>query len=142
MSWIHPLEPRLLLASFIVTNTNDSGGGSLRDAMQKAENNADNFNSIDFNLPGSGVRTINLNSGLPMQTKQLYINGLSASGRPLIQPIVRGVPSLFPCLFPGSAIRFRHIFRDEDPAGPRAEVLRLPLEGIREAKGRIAARHA
>src|SRR6184192_1248047 len=85
MSWIHPLEPRLLLASFMVTNTNDSGAGSLRDAMQKAEDNADDFNVIDFTLPGTGVRTINLSSGLPIQSKQLYINGLAANGKPLIE---------------------------------------------------------
>ena len=37
---LEPLERRLLLATFAVTNTLDSGGGSLRQAIADANTNA------------------------------------------------------------------------------------------------------
>jgi hypothetical protein len=54
---VEPLEERTPLALFMVTNTNDSGPGSLRQAMLDA-NDAPGADQIYFSIPGSGVRTI------------------------------------------------------------------------------------
>ncbi len=49
---VERLETKRLLAAFVVTNTNDSGPGSLRQAITAANTNpgADN---IDFGIPAS-----------------------------------------------------------------------------------------
>ena len=52
------LEERTLLATFVVTNTNDSGPGSLRQAILDSNAATGQTNTIDFNIPGSGVQTI------------------------------------------------------------------------------------
>ena len=39
--------------TFVVTNTNDSGAGSLRQAILNANTNV-GLDSIDFNIPGDG----------------------------------------------------------------------------------------
>lgn len=44
--------------TFTVTNTNDSGSGSLRDAISLANLDMSPPTIIDFNIPGSGVHTI------------------------------------------------------------------------------------
>src|SRR5262249_33233351 len=44
-------------ATFTVVNTNDSGAGSLRQAILDANGNA-GLDTISFNIPGSGVHTI------------------------------------------------------------------------------------
>jgi len=54
---VEPLEERTPLAIFMVTNTNDSGPGSLRQAILDA-NDAPGADEIGFNISGSGVRTI------------------------------------------------------------------------------------
>jgi len=43
-------------ASIAVTNTNDSGSGSLRDAIVQVD--AGNADTITFNIPGGGVQRI------------------------------------------------------------------------------------
>ncbi len=47
----------LAAATFTVTNTNDSGAGSLRQAILDANANPGD-DTIAFNIPGSGVQTI------------------------------------------------------------------------------------
>ena len=53
--------------AFVVTNTNDSGSGSLRQAILDANVASPECNqqSITFNIPGSGVHTIQPTSALP-----------------------------------------------------------------------------
>jgi hypothetical protein len=79
-------------ANYTVTNTNDSGAGSLRAALTAANNSgaADYF--IFFNIQGSGVKTISLQSPLPQinmsSDGHLRIDGTSQpnySGVPLIE---------------------------------------------------------
>ena len=55
------------LALYTVTNTNDSGVGSLRQAIVNANANA-GTDTISFNFGSAGVHTINLTSALPTLT--------------------------------------------------------------------------
>ena len=80
------LEGRLLLAVFTVTNTNDSGAGSLRQAILDGNANHSQ-NTIAFNIGGGGVQTIRPNSLLPTITDPVIIDGtaqLGYAGAPLI----------------------------------------------------------
>ncbi len=66
-------------ADFTVTNTNDSGAGSLRQAILDA-NAAAGADNIRFDIPGSGVRTISLSSELPAITEAVNIDGYTQPG--------------------------------------------------------------
>jgi hypothetical protein len=83
---LEPLEDRRLLATFLVTNTDDSGSGSLRQAILDA--NADPFvDTIAFVIAGGGVQTIRPASALPAITKPVVIDGTTQpgfTGTPLI----------------------------------------------------------
>jgi len=63
----------------IVTNSNDSGPGSLREALTLADADV-SIDSILFNIPGAGVHTINLLSELPELRRFLVIDGTSQPG--------------------------------------------------------------
>ncbi|MCO6499846.1 MAG: gliding motility-associated C-terminal domain-containing protein [Vicingus serpentipes] len=60
-------------ATYTVTNTNDSGVGSLRQAIIDAKGTA-TADNINFNIPGIAPHTINLLSPLPQ------INGINGDG--------------------------------------------------------------
>jgi parallel beta-helix repeat protein len=60
--------------TFTVTNANDSGAGSLRQAMQDANTNTGFVDTIRFNVPGTGPFTINLASPLPTITDPVVID--------------------------------------------------------------------
>ncbi len=67
----------------VVTNTNDSGNGSLRAAILYANANpaADGApNLISFSIPGSGLETITLFSPLPVVTEPVTIDGYTQPG--------------------------------------------------------------
>src|SRR3954467_14828133 len=66
-------------ATFVVTNTADSGAGSLRQAIISA-NATPGANLIQFNLPGSGVRTIAPFTQFPDITNSVTIDGYSQPG--------------------------------------------------------------
>ena len=71
-------------ATFNVTNTNDSGAGSLRQALTDA-NGAAGLDTIAFNVSGagcdgSGVCTIALDSALPVISSPVTIDGYTQSG--------------------------------------------------------------
>lgn len=59
-------SPSVLLPvnTFVVTNTDSNGPGSLRDAIEKA-NDSPGHDQIIFDIPGSGVQTLNLTCWLP-----------------------------------------------------------------------------
>ena len=74
-------------ASFVVTNTNDSGAGSLRQAILDANANV-GAETITFAIPGSGRHTITVATALPAITENTTIDGTSQSGfigTPLIE---------------------------------------------------------
>ncbi len=78
------LEPRLLLSA--VTNTNDSGAGSLRQAILDS-NTTGGVDTISFAIAGAGVQTISLLSQLPDLTDAVIIDGTTqgVSATPLIE---------------------------------------------------------
>ncbi|MBO9563553.1 MAG: right-handed parallel beta-helix repeat-containing protein [Niastella sp.] len=66
-----------LAATFPVTNTNNSGAGSLAQAILDA-NGTGGADVITFNLP-TGLATITLTSALPVITDAVFIDGYSKS---------------------------------------------------------------
>lgn len=73
------LEPAAHAAGFVVSNTNDSGLGSLRQAILDA-NSTPGADTISFGIPGSGVRTIQPLTALPPLTDPVVIDGYTQSG--------------------------------------------------------------
>jgi photosystem II stability/assembly factor-like uncharacterized protein len=73
--------------NFVVTNANDHGTGSLRQAILDA-NATQGADTITFNIPGSGVHTINLLLGLPTITDPVIVDATTQpgyAGSPLIE---------------------------------------------------------
>ncbi|MEI8288912.1 MAG: hypothetical protein WCH99_05520 [Verrucomicrobiota bacterium] len=73
--------------TFSVTTTNDSGTGSLREAISLANSNPVP-NTIDFRITGTPPFTIKLLSALPPVTSPLTIDGTTQSGysnKPLVE---------------------------------------------------------
>ncbi|HVD96870.1 MAG TPA: T9SS type A sorting domain-containing protein [Cytophagaceae bacterium] len=66
-------------ATFTVTNTNDAGAGSLRQAILDANANGAT-DIINFNITGTGPFTITLASALPAISTPITINGYSQTG--------------------------------------------------------------
>lgn len=66
-------------ATFTVTNTNDSGAGSFRRAIEDA-NNTPGADTINFDIPGAGPHTISPTSRMPLITDPVTINGYSQPG--------------------------------------------------------------
>jgi titin len=81
------LEDRQLFSGFSVTNTNDTGPGSLRQAILDA-NAHKGADTIVFNIDGGGVQTIRPASALPAVTASVVIDGTTQpgfTGTPLIE---------------------------------------------------------
>jgi hypothetical protein len=77
--------PSALAVTATVTTTNDSGFGSLRDAITMVDNNQ--ANAITFSI-GNGLQTINLLSALPPLTHTVTIDASTQpgyAGAPLIE---------------------------------------------------------
>jgi parallel beta-helix repeat protein len=73
-------------ATFSVTNTNDTGAGSLRQAIIDANNNS-GLDTVAFNI-GSGVQTISPLTQFPTITDAVIIDGTT-------QPGFSGIPIIF-----------------------------------------------
>jgi hypothetical protein len=81
------LEERRLLSTFTVTNTNDGGPGSLRQAILDV-NQDPGPNTIVFKIPGHAVQTLAPGSALPVITNPVTIDATTQhgfQGTPLIQ---------------------------------------------------------
>jgi hypothetical protein len=76
-SWLLPSASAA--TTFTVINTNDSGAGSLRQAILDA-NAATGADTIAFNIPGSGVKTIKPVTPLPQITDTVVIDGYTQPG--------------------------------------------------------------
>src|SRR5262245_35541622 len=74
------VEDRTLLSRFTVTNTDDSGPGSLRQALLDSNADTAGTNTIAFAIPGDGVPTIAPMSALPAITQPVLIDGWSQPG--------------------------------------------------------------
>jgi uncharacterized repeat protein (TIGR01451 family) len=88
------LEPRLAPATFTVTNTNDEGPGSLRQAILDA-NGSTGADAIAFHI-GSGPQTIQPRFALPTITDPVAIDGTTQpgfAGTPLIELDGSGNPN-------------------------------------------------
>jgi hypothetical protein len=73
-------EPRVARgATYTVTNTADSGAGSLRQAIVDANNNT-GADTIDFNIGAGGAQTISPASNLPSITGPVTIDGTTQTG--------------------------------------------------------------
>jgi hypothetical protein len=72
---LEDLEGRQMLSTFTVTNTNANGPGSLRQAINGSNSTPGTGNAIYFDIPGSGVQTIDLLSPLPALTQPVTIDG-------------------------------------------------------------------
>ena len=85
--YLRALQPMAFAANtFVVTNTNDSGSGSLRQAIMNANGNP-GLDTITFSI-GSGSQTIKPLGSLPVLTDPVVIDGTTQpgfSGKPLIE---------------------------------------------------------
>ena len=72
---IECLEARIAPATFTVVNINDSGAGSLRQAILDANATPAVADTITFNIPGGGPHTIVLASALPTISSPMTIDG-------------------------------------------------------------------
>src|SRR5690349_902405 len=77
--WVVPNVSRVRAAGFVVTNTNDSGAGSLRQAILDANANP-GPDDITFNIPGAGVHAIKPLTPLPVISDTVNIDGYTQPG--------------------------------------------------------------
>ena len=78
----------MLLATFFVTNTDDSGAGSLRQAILDA--NADAVaDRIEFNIPGTGPHSIRPTTPLPAVAQPVVIDGYTQPGASVNSVVIR-----------------------------------------------------
>jgi hypothetical protein len=92
---LEAFEDRLLPSTFLVTNINDSGAGSLRAAIAGVNKPSATQGVIDFKIAGAGAHTINLKSALPIISRPVVIDGTSQpgyAGTPLVILNGSGVP--------------------------------------------------
>ena len=73
------VKPAHANTTFTVTSTSDFTGGSLRAAISNA-NNTPGADTINFNIAGTGVKTIRPVQTLPDITEAVTINGYSQPG--------------------------------------------------------------
>ncbi len=87
------LEKRTLLSTIVVTNTADSGPGSLRAAITAANSDAVP-DSIEFDIPGPGPYTISMVTAFPSIEAPVSIDGATQpgyAGMPIVEITGRGL---------------------------------------------------
>src|SRR2546430_2551126 len=81
------MATNLFAGVLTVSNVNDTGPGSLRQAIDDANQNS-GADTIVFNIPGGGVHTIAPLTPLPMITDPVVIDGTTQpgfAGTPIIE---------------------------------------------------------
>src|SRR4051812_26052572 len=78
--WFSAGATLALAAKIPVINTKDSGAGSLRQAILDSNASAGVLDTISFNIPGTGVKTISPASPLPAITDPVIIDGYTQPG--------------------------------------------------------------
>src|SRR5437773_2181874 len=84
---IEAMEGRTLLSTYTVTNTNDSGAGSLRQAILDA-NKTTAADTIKFAIGSGGAKTIAPKSALPAIAQPTLLDATTQpgfAGKPLIE---------------------------------------------------------
>jgi hypothetical protein len=79
LGWLAQSRPLLAApnaCTHTVINTHATGTGSLRQAILNV--NGCGGGTINFNIPGSGIQTINLTATLPFVNKATLIDGRAA----------------------------------------------------------------
>ena len=76
-----------LQAQFVVTNTNDDGAGSLRQAILDANSTAEK-STIEFNIPGTGPHRITPALQYPQIVNPIVIDGTSQPGWAVGSPVI------------------------------------------------------
>jgi hypothetical protein len=74
------LEDRWAPATLTVTNTDDTGAGSLRQAIEDSNSTAGVLDTIEFAIGGGGFQSIALLSALPTITDAVIIDGTTQTG--------------------------------------------------------------
>jgi titin len=77
--WLAPQVAQAVPLHYYVTNTNDSGLGSLRQAITNANAHA-GHDVIDFDIAGTGPWTISVATPLPIITDPVTIDATTVSG--------------------------------------------------------------
>ena len=78
-SWLFAPSASVSAATYTVTNTDDSGAGSFRQAVQDSNASTSEDDIIDFDIDGAGPHTITFGSNIYIYDK-VTINGLSQDG--------------------------------------------------------------
>ena len=95
-----------LAATFTVSNTNDSGAGSFRQALIDA-NGLAGADTVVFAIPGAGVHTITLASVLPPITGPVVIDGYTQPGSSAnTNPMNAGINAVLNIELTGSSTLF------------------------------------
>jgi hypothetical protein len=85
--FVYSIYKPAFAATFTVTTLNDSGPGSLRQAILDADSNGGGTDVINFSI-GSGVQTISPLSPLPIIHERIIIDGTTQpgyAGKPIIE---------------------------------------------------------
>ena len=80
----------------VVTTTNDTGPGSLREAILDANRNAGSADSISFDIPSGGVQRIMLQTPLPTVSDGVTIDARTQpgyAGTPLVEVDGQAAPA-------------------------------------------------
>jgi parallel beta-helix repeat protein len=80
--------PAALTVRLVVTNTNDAGAGSLRDAILLANAHTGVTETVTFNIPSLGPQTIAPTTPLPPITDPVIIDGTTQPGYTSSQPVI------------------------------------------------------
>lgn len=99
-------SPRAHANPYSVTNTNDSGAGSLRQAILDANANAGG-DTITFAIPGAGTQIITVGTDLPTITDVVTLDGSTQGCGPMcvfVEPVTSGTGTGFTVTADGTSI--------------------------------------